>query len=151
MNENRTYKQGRIYHCLRTNGIHTSRQLCERLGLPINEGDNHPCKAATQILQKLRSHGKVRRVDHLRWEIVPGSIAPRDQRGKTAGSLIALRSHSRANMLKLHLKRGYTLRPQPATALEAAWGWMPRTPSPDLCASSNSVSIDGGTVRPQES
>jgi hypothetical protein len=121
-----TYKQSLIYRYLRRNGPCSSRHLSEALGLTIKHGQDHPCKAATEILQKLRTKGLARRVGNTyEWEVMPNTSPPRDKRGKSKGSRLALQGYGKINIAKLHAKLGYTPRPIATTALEQCWGWLP--------------------------
>jgi hypothetical protein len=72
---------------------------------------------------------------------------PKDGRGKGPGSARGRARSSKFNGEWAPKETGIPA-PRPMTALEQAWGWMPL--SPILPRADKSVSITGGTVRPQE-
>ena len=146
------YYQAAIFGYIRDNPGARTPQIAQALGLLREPATNSPrTKIVVQAIQKLRRAGRVRAIGKRgHWEIVPGAKPPHDRRGDTPGSKLALASHSRVNGLKSLAKRGRYQQPVATTALEQAWGWLPRT-SPCLTANDEPCSNNDGTVRPQES
>lgn len=146
-----SYYQREIFEYVRANPGAKVGAITAALGLPGEPRDIRPTRQATQALQKMRRRGQVKLVGghHGGWEIIEGAKPPKDMRGKTTGSLLALKSHSRTNGLVALAKRGRYQRPVATTAIEQAWGWMPRI-SPLLTAENESDDNTRGTVRPEE-
>lgn len=142
------YYQRDIYQLLAKRGPMRTRDITHRLGLPYKAGSKHPTKAAAQTIQKMVAKGLLERVG-LEWRVIHGTRAPKCGRGKSPGSLLALRSHSRDNMAKLNAKRGRHIKPVATTALEQCWGWLPSI-SPELQAQNESDMLLRGAVRPKE-
>lgn len=151
---NSKYRLRAIYKCVRDNGPITSRRISELLGIPIHDdGHNNPVQKASDALCILRRRGLVQMVSRgyrPEFMIVPGTKPPSDQRGKSPNCHAALREYARANAIRLHTSKGHHPRPIAKTALEQAWGWLPSA-SQGLSQSSNSVLIDGGKMRPEQS
>ena len=146
----RPYRQRIVYTYLAKHGPRTTAELTHALGLPHFPGSNHPTKVAAQTLHKMRRAGIVERVPG-GWHVVAGSKPPKDMRGKAKGSLVALASHSRENVVRLNVRLGRQIRPIATTALEQCWGWMPPSSlSQELQAKNEPVVIERGAVRPQE-
>ena len=138
----RRYYQREIFLCLREHGSLRALEICEKTGVPIGP-KNHRTQYATQALMKMADKGLVRRDGYV-WSVVKGARAPVNMCGRSEGSKLALRSHSRANILRLHLRRGTLKAPPPATALEAAWGWRPTYLSNVACAAQNDAESSAG-------
>ena len=110
-------------------------------------------KSIGYALTRLRRTGwiKIRGNDRRAFYTVKRYGDPKDMRGRTKGSLEALRLHGNGvkGGLRSAVLRGQHPRPVATTELERMWGWLPLR-SPELPPVSKSVSIVGGTVRPQE-
>jgi hypothetical protein len=146
----RTYYQRDIYLCLAKHGPLKVIEITRRVGLPFREGTNHPTRVGAQAMLKMRRAGLVERIG-IKWQVVPGSRAPKDKRGTSAGSLLALRSHARNNMARLQARKGFHVRPVATTALEQAWGWMPTVDLSKVAPANEQCLNTRAKLRPQES
>lgn len=119
MDEKVTLRE-RIWRHLRERGPQNVVEITDALGLPVKTGVSSPHRCASDAVLDLTQDGFLRKEGsgkYPKYRAIGGK-APVDKR--------TLRSSRKANVQRVSGKLGRHPKPAPATAIEAAWGWMPK-------------------------